>query len=140
MFEHAVAMVTGAASGIGPALAEKLSSRRAIVVLGDVQHEDPRGRCAPPCERYREPPWPDRSHAGIGVVGDICELALGHWRAAIDVNLYGVIHGVGAAYPGIVHQGAGHIVNIAFPAGLIPAPGLAPYPARRGAVVSLTHA
>src|SRR3954452_23790565 len=52
----------------------------------------------------------------------------------------GVVHGVAAAYPVMVRQGSGHIVNIASLAGLITSPGLAPYATTKGAVVSLTNA
>jgi len=50
----------------------------------------------------------------------------------------GVIHGVAAAYPLMLRQGYGHIVNIASLAGLVPAPGFGPYAATKAAVVSLT--
>jgi NAD(P)-dependent dehydrogenase (short-subunit alcohol dehydrogenase family) len=56
----------------------------------------------------------------------------------IDVNLRGVVHGVQAAYPVMVRQGDGHIVNTASLAGLLPAPGLAPYGATKWAVVGLS--
>jgi short-subunit dehydrogenase len=56
----------------------------------------------------------------------------------IDVNLRGVVHGVQAAYPVMVRQGDGHIVNTASLAGLLPAPGIAPYSATKWAVVGLS--
>ena len=70
--------------------------------------------------------------------GEIRELTLDHWRAAVEINLMGVIHGVAAAYPAMLRQGAGHIVNVASLAGLVPAPGFGPYAATKAAVVSLT--
>src|SRR5215471_19134906 len=80
------------------------------------------------------------NNAGIGVGGEIRDLSLEHWRAAIEVNLMGVIHGVAAAYPAMVRRGSGQIVNIASLAGLITSPGLAPYATTKGGVVSLTNA
>lgn len=80
------------------------------------------------------------NNAGIGVGGEIRELTLEHWNRAIDVNLRGVVHGVAAAYPVMLRQGAGHIVNIASVAGLIPTPSLAPYGTTKAAVVALTAA
>jgi short-subunit dehydrogenase len=56
----------------------------------------------------------------------------------IDVNLKGVVHGVHAAYPVMLRQGHGHIVNTASLAGLMPGPGLAPYVAVKHAVVGLS--
>ena len=80
------------------------------------------------------------NNAGIGVGGEIRDLTVEHWRAAININLLGVIHGVAAAYPIMVRQRAGHIVNIASLAGVITSPGLAPYAMTKGAVVALTRA
>jgi hypothetical protein len=80
------------------------------------------------------------NNAGIGVGGEFQDFSLEHWRTAVEVNLMGVIHGVAAAYPVMVRHGGGQIVNIASLAGLIPSPGLGPYAATKGAVVSLTHA
>jgi NADP-dependent 3-hydroxy acid dehydrogenase YdfG len=62
------------------------------------------------------------NNAGIGVGGEAGELALAHWERVIDVNLRGVVHGVHAAYPVMIAQRSGHIVNTASLAGLVPAP------------------
>ena len=48
-------------------------------------------------------------NVGIGIGGDVEELAVAHWDRVIDVNLRGVVHGVQAAYPMMVHQRDGHI-------------------------------
>ena len=75
------------------------------------------------------------NNAGIAVGGTVEEITLDHWDRVIDVNLRGVIHGVHAAYPVMLRQGNGHIVNTASLAGLVPGSGLAPYDggqARRG--------
>ncbi|MGY1985461.1 SDR family oxidoreductase [Blastococcus sp. SYSU DS0669] len=52
--------------------------------------------------------------------------------------LRGVVHGVHAAYPVMLRQGSGHIVNVASVAGLLPNPGFAPYAATKWAVVGLS--
>ena len=80
------------------------------------------------------------NNAGIAVGGLVDELTLDHWNRVIDVNLRGVVHGVHAAYPLMVGQGHGHIVNTASLAGLVPGPGLAPYGAAKHAVVGLSLA
>jgi len=56
----------------------------------------------------------------------------------LDVNVRGVVHGVHAAYPLMLRQRRGHIVNTASLAGLVPGPGLAPYVAAKHAVVGLS--
>jgi len=150
-FEKKVAIVTGGASGIGRALCEALAARGATVVASDIR---PAGEMiatdvtnaaevqALVDDSVRRHGRVDLmfNNAGIGVGGEIRDLTLEHWRAVIDVNLMGVVHGVAAAYPGMVRQGSGHIVNIASLAGLITSPGLAPYATTKGAVISLTNA
>jgi len=78
------------------------------------------------------------NNAGIAVGGRVEELTLDHWNRVIDVNLRGVVHGVHAAYPLMLRQGHGHIVNTASLAGLVPGPMLAPYAAAKHAVVGLS--
>jgi NAD(P)-dependent dehydrogenase (short-subunit alcohol dehydrogenase family) len=78
------------------------------------------------------------NNAGVGIMGDAAELTLAHWQRAIDVNLRGVVHGVVAAYPIMIRQGRGHIVNTASLAGLIPSPGLTPYGMTKHGVVGLS--
>ncbi|MFI6322082.1 SDR family NAD(P)-dependent oxidoreductase [Nonomuraea sp. NPDC050556] len=80
------------------------------------------------------------NNAGIAIGGTTDELTLDHWNRAIDVNLRGVVHGVHAAYPIMVEQGYGHIVNTASLAGLVPAPLMLPYTTTKHAVVGLSLA
>ncbi len=68
----------------------------------------------------------------------MADLTLAHWNRVIDVNLRGVVHGVAAAYPLMISQGRGHIVNTASLAGLIPGPVLTPYAMTKHAVVGLS--
>ncbi len=161
-----VAIVTGAASGIGTALAGALARRGATVVLADI---DEGGAKAAADALAAGPPGrvsgvaldvtdaeavaslvgrvaQDHGHldflfnnAGIAVAGPVRELTLAHWNRTIDVNLRGVIHGVVAAYPIMIRQGHGHIVNTASLAGLLPAPMLTPYGMTKHGVVSLSE-
>jgi NAD(P)-dependent dehydrogenase (short-subunit alcohol dehydrogenase family) len=81
------------------------------------------------------------NNAGIGIGGEPEELELGHWDTIIDTNLRGVIHGCHAAYPVMLQQGHGQILNVASAAGLIPSMGgMAPYAATKFGVVGLSHA
>jgi NAD(P)-dependent dehydrogenase (short-subunit alcohol dehydrogenase family) len=163
-FQNQSAIVTGGASGIGKALCEELAARGAVVVVADIRLAGAEsvaaaitalgGRASAAQVDVRQAAEVQAlvenvvqghgrldfifNNAGIGVGGEIRELTLEHWRTAVDINLMGVIHGVMAAYPVMLHQGAGHIVNIASLAGLVPAPGFGPYAATKAAVVSLT--
>jgi NADP-dependent 3-hydroxy acid dehydrogenase YdfG len=132
-----VAIVTGAASGIGRALATQLCRRGDTVVLADTDRsrllEVTRelaalsGRAVPVELDVRDAAAVDRvvadaftdygaldllfNNAGIAIGGNLEELQLPHWERIIDVNLRGVVHGVQAAYPRMVARGRGHIVN-----------------------------
>ena len=78
------------------------------------------------------------NNAGLGIGGPAEELSPAHWDRTVDVNLRGVLHGVQAAYPLMLGQGYGHIVNTASLAGLLPMPGSAPYATTKWAVVGLS--
>jgi NAD(P)-dependent dehydrogenase (short-subunit alcohol dehydrogenase family) len=80
------------------------------------------------------------NNAGIAVPGEIRDLTLDDWRRVIDVNLCGTIHGIHHAYPIMIRQGFGHIVNTASGFGLAPGPLNSPYVASKFAVVGLSHA
>ncbi len=165
-FQGKVAIVTGAASGIGEALSGALARRGATVVLADIDEAGAKGSAdalavGPPgrvsavaldvtdaeavaslVERTAQ----DHGHldflfnnAGIGIAGPVSELTLAHWNRAIDVNLRGVVHGVVAAYPVMIRQGHGHIVNTASLAGLLPSPMLTPYGMTKHGVVGLSE-
>ena len=165
-FANQVAIVTGGASGIGRALCEELARRGALAVAADVSADGASAAAAAiqaAGGRAEAAPLDVRdaaavqalvertlrahgrldymfNNAGIGVSGEVRDLTLDHWRTAIDINLMGVVHGVAAAYPVMIRQGAGHIVNIASLAGLIWSPTLAPYATTKSAVVGLSTA
>jgi len=80
------------------------------------------------------------NNAGIVWGGDTELLTLDQWNAIIDVNLRGVVHGVAAAYPQMLRQGHGHIVNTASMAGLTAAGQVTSYVATKHAVVGLSMA
>lgn len=80
------------------------------------------------------------NNAGVGATGEAQDLPSEVWDRLIDVNLRGVVHGVQAAYPHMIERRAGHIVNIACAAGLVPFPLTAAYSATKHAVVGLSVA
>jgi NAD(P)-dependent dehydrogenase (short-subunit alcohol dehydrogenase family) len=166
-FAGASAVVTGGASGIGKALATELVARGAAVLVADID-EDGAAAVAESLQRPGRGPGSATAtaldvtdaeavaravgrfsadhdgldflfnNAGIGIGGQVRELTMAHWQRAIDVNLLGVVHGVAAAYPTMIDQGRGHIVNTASLAGLVPSPLLVPYAATKHAVVGLS--
>lgn len=79
------------------------------------------------------------NNAGIGIAGEVYEIPAEAWQRIIDINIRGTLNGVAAAYPHMVKQGSGHIVNTASLAGLGPAPLLAPYSMTKHAIVGLSH-
>ena len=162
-FQDKVAFITGGGSGIGRALGYELASRGARVVLADynphsleqsVTAFEQQGLRAEAHqldvrdqERFESvvQQVSDRhgridllfNNAGIGVGGEARDYAYDDWKQVIDVNLYGVIHGIAAVYPRMVSRGSGHIINTASLAGLVPFPGEISYTSKY-AVVGLS--
>lgn len=165
VFSDKTAIVTGGASGIGRALGEELAHRGAKVILSDINEEllkettesiaraggqvksvtlDVRDLDAVKKlvdDTVAEYGWLDYifNNAGIGVLGEARDFSPEDWKNVIDINLYGVVNGVIAAYPVMVKQQAGHIVNTASLAGLIPTAGLISYAASKHGVVGLSY-
>jgi NAD(P)-dependent dehydrogenase (short-subunit alcohol dehydrogenase family) len=164
IFFGGVAIITGGASGIGRAFAEALAARGCEVVLADLQkelagevaatinasggrataaevdvvrHEDVVNVVQKTVERCGRLDYMF-NNAGIVIFGEASEYEMRHWDRSIDVNLRGVIHGVHAAYPVMLKQGFGHIINTASIAGLIPWPMEIGYSTTKHAVVGLT--
>lgn len=157
------ALVTGAASGIGRALAAALLSRGSAVVVADLDGAAAERACAElgphavPAQvdvRDRDAvrelvQRTDRdcggldllfNNAGTGVGGAFSTLTAEHWRAQLEVNLYGVLHGIEAAYPLMQARGAGQICSTSSLSGVIPAPTLGPYTTSKFAVVGMSLA
>lgn len=159
------AVVTGAGSGIGAALTRALVAHGASVWAADLDLDAATRVCSslagPGSARPVRLDVTSASavaslvaavaaehgsldlifnNAGISVGGETQELTLEHWDAVIDVNIRGVVHGVHAAYPVMVRQGSGHIVNTASMGGLMAAGLLTSYVMSKHAVVGLSLA
>ncbi|WP_205473270.1 SDR family oxidoreductase [Nocardioides sp. SYSU D00038] len=80
------------------------------------------------------------NNAGITWAGDTELLTLEQWDAIVDVNIRGVVHGVHAAYPHLVRQRRGHIVNTASMGGLVAGGLITSYCMTKHAVVGLSLA
>ncbi len=142
-------MVTGAASGIGAALVARLTAAGATVIGADLRGD---GACRQldvadaQAVQALVDEVVDRhgrmdllfNNAGVGLAGEVRDVSLEDWRRVIEVNLMGVVHGVHAAYPHMIRQGSGAIVNTASGAGLLPRPGMVPYATSKSAVVGLS--
>lgn len=158
---NVTAFVTGGGSGIGKALSLALSARGMTVCVSDVNLKAAQAvavECGPRATAIPLDVCDAESvklsiedfaasngrldyifnNAGIGIAGEANDIPLDAWRLIVDINLYGVLHGVLAAYPIMLKQGYGHIVNIASLAGLGPAPLFAPYALTKHAVVGLS--
>jgi NAD(P)-dependent dehydrogenase (short-subunit alcohol dehydrogenase family) len=158
-------VVTGAASGIGFAVSRALLETGAAVVLADRDTET-LGSAVEQLGAYADQLHPahvdvtDReqvdallrdaasrhgrldflfNNAGVGCTMMTRDATPEHWRRLIDVNLWGVIHGVHAALPIMRRQGGGHIVNTSSIAGLMPFPFQALYCATKYAVVGMSE-
>jgi NAD(P)-dependent dehydrogenase (short-subunit alcohol dehydrogenase family) len=144
-----VAIVTGAASGIGAALVHELRRRGAIAIGADLHaDEDVRpldvtdggafDRFA--AEVVSEHGQLDLlfNNAGIVVGGDFEHTDRDAWERIVDVNLWGVVHGTRVAYQHMRAQGSGHIVNTASSAGVMPVARSVAYTATKHAVVGLS--
>ncbi len=160
-YQDAVAFVTGGGSGIGKELSLALAKRGARVwvvdrnggaaeavakqcgpkaraVTLDVRDADAVRAAVEACEKEGGRLDYVFNNAGIGCGGEVQDLTVAHFDRVLDVNVRGVVHGVMAAYPIMVRQGSGHIVNTASMAGLGPAPFLTPYAMTKHAVVGLS--
>jgi NAD(P)-dependent dehydrogenase (short-subunit alcohol dehydrogenase family) len=144
----AVALVTGGAGGIGGAIAERLRADGATVVTTDlpgrgadldVDVTDGDAVAAAVATASGRHGRLDLvvATAGMGAAGVVEELDEAAWRTTLDVNLWGTVTTVRAAYPTFVAQGRGHIVLVASLSGLVPTPLLVPYATAKAGVVGL---
>lgn len=159
------AYVTGAASGIGRALALELGKRGSRVLLCDIQTtgaeetahlvEAAGGRAVVRrCDVGKledvqsAADFGERelgafdfcaNNAGIVVAGEIGEIPIETWRRIVDINLWGVIHGVHVFTPRFKAAGRGKFLNVSSIAGFLATPETAPYNATKSAVLSLSE-
>ncbi len=162
-----VAVITGAASGIGRGMAESFAAAGMKVVLADVEEdalvkttEALRGTGADVhcvvtdvSKAEQVQALADESLKRFGAVHVVCnnagigvgatstwEATLDDWKWILDVNLMGVVHGVRTFLPIMLEQGSeSHIVNTASLAGLTTGPGSALYAVTKFGVVALSE-
>jgi 2-keto-3-deoxy-L-fuconate dehydrogenase len=150
------ALVTGAGSGIGEAVARKLHGEGAEVVLADVRAEQVEAIAGQLEERVSAVELDVREEdavrdvtrevdvlanvAGIGSTTTAPETSLAVWEDVLAVNARGTFLCCKHAIPGMVERGGGSIVNMASVGGLIGFRNRAAYCASKGAVIALTRA
>ncbi|MFI7530493.1 SDR family oxidoreductase [Nocardia salmonicida] len=161
--EGATIAITGAARGIGLATAKAFVEHGAYVALGDLDEAlavqaaaeigghaighaldvtDKASYAAflDATARWRGPLDVLVNNAGVMPNGPFLDQSDRIDQLTMDVNVYGVIHGMRLALPAMVARGYGHVVNVASLAGKFPLAGLAVYNASKYAVVGLTAA
>jgi NAD(P)-dependent dehydrogenase (short-subunit alcohol dehydrogenase family) len=158
-----VAAVTGAASGLGRAMALAFADEGMHVALADVADTsevfaqvEARGvsalslkvdvsrgedveAFAALVEKDLGPTALVCNNAGVSTPGAAWEFSVDDWRWVLGVNLWGVIHGVRSFVPRMRRRNAGHVVNTASVAGLISPTGMAAYSVSKHAVVALSE-
>lgn len=160
-----VAVVTGAASGIGLATATRFAREGMKVVLADIEEKP----LADAVQALRQAgheaigvptdvsSWDAvqalaqaaldafgavhvvHNNAGVVVSGPVAELSLADWEWVLGVDLWSVIYGIKAFVPLLKQSGEGHVVNTASTAGLQSSPTIAPYNVAKFGVVAITE-
>ncbi|HAM02424.1 MAG TPA: acetoin dehydrogenase [Acidimicrobiaceae bacterium] len=165
-FEGKVAAVTGAASGIGRALAVELAGRGAHLSLADVDElglAETVGLCdgfgvkvtssrVDVGDRLAVEAWADRTveehgranlavnNAGVALVAGVEAMSVEDLEWLMAVDFWGVVYGTKAFLPHLRAAGEGHIVNISSVFGLLSVPSQSAYNAAKFAVRGFTDA
>ena len=160
-----VAVVTGAASGIGLAMCKAFSAKGMKLVMADIEQDaldsasadlassgasvlplicdvaiaDAVDELAAKSFEHFKTVHVVCNNAGVATGGASWQQPLSQWEWVVGVNLWGVINGIRAFVPRLVEQNEGHVVNTASVAGLIPLPMSGPYTATKHAVVGITE-
>lgn len=159
------AVVTGGASGIGFAMADRFAREGMNLAIVDIEAEPLEiaaeklraqgAQVSSHCVDVSNADQMDElgaavlekfgnlhilcNNAGVAQGGPMWELTTEDWEFAMRPNLWGVIHGVRVFAKHLVAQDEGHIVNTASMAGLVNVPGLGPYNVTKSAVVALSE-
>jgi NAD(P)-dependent dehydrogenase (short-subunit alcohol dehydrogenase family) len=166
IFRERVAVVTGAASGIGLGIAEAFAAEGMKVMLTDVDesrlvHEEQRltasgATVASSVVDVGDPAHMDElaarvldrfgavhvvcNNAGIIRPGRTWELPVADWEAVLRVNLLGVVHGIRSFVPLLIaSEEEGHVVNVASMAAVVPVAGIGPYNASKHGVLAVSE-
>jgi NAD(P)-dependent dehydrogenase (short-subunit alcohol dehydrogenase family) len=162
-FRDALALVTGAGSGIGRATAERLANEGARVVLCDVNEaglDEVRAALGARCVHAARVDVSDReamrafaddvhakvgaldvlvNNAGVGLSGGMLDTPLDDWEWVLRINVMGVVHGCHFFAPRMVERGRGAVVNVSSVLGYFPAARVPAYVASKHAVLGMTE-
>ncbi|HYQ05268.1 MAG TPA: SDR family NAD(P)-dependent oxidoreductase [Polyangiaceae bacterium] len=164
-FDGRRVVVTGAASGIGRAIALEFARARAELFVCDVSSErlpqlsaelqaagaaqvlvatvdvGSRADMASFCETVCRVGVPDVlvNNAGVGLAGGLLATSLDDWQWILNVNLWGVIHGCHFFGPKMAAQGRGQIINMASAAGYYNSEAMTAYGTTKFAVIGLSE-
>jgi len=163
--EGKVAVITGAASGIGLGMAKRFAPAGMNIALVDIEAE-PLERAGKELEAAGTRVMTSRvdvskadqmdglaksvldhfggvhlvcNNAGVGSGGPMWALAPADWEFVMGPNLWGVIHGIRTFTQTLIDQNEGHIVNTASMAGLLNVPGMGPYNMTKAGVVAISE-
>jgi NAD(P)-dependent dehydrogenase (short-subunit alcohol dehydrogenase family) len=163
--ERPRAVITGAAGGLGRALALEIGSRGGRVLVADIDDEGARETVnlvsatggeafAARCDVSRSAEVEALAaladermggadliinNAGVAVSGKVGDIPLADWEWIMGINLWGVIYGCHTFIPRFRKQGSGHILNVASVAGLMANPEMGPYNVTKSGVVALSE-
>ena len=161
-----VAVITGGASGIGLAMAERFGREGVKLVIADIQ-EDATERAVAGLKakgfeaigvrtdvaKYSDVETLAQAtldafgkvhivvnNAGVSITGPTWKMSLDDWRWVLDVNFWGVVHGVKAFTPILIEQGEpGHVVNTASLASFVGIGEHSPYCSSKAACLSISQ-
>lgn len=158
-------VITGAASGLGRAVALRFARegwsvciadihlQRAAEVANEVQQAGgealvfecniAKAEDFEALAQYVDAQWGGVdilvNNAGISSAGTLQESSYEEWQLLLDINLMGVVRGCKTFTPLLARQGQGHIVNVASFAGIASAPGMVTYNVAKAGVISLSE-
>jgi NAD(P)-dependent dehydrogenase (short-subunit alcohol dehydrogenase family) len=161
------AVITGAASGIGYGLACEALARGMHVVMSDIDEDDLQRALREATDRFGDhaaavvadvtaaadvarlkeeaeecfgPTFLLVNNAGVTVGPKRAwEVPIEDWRWLLDVNLWGVIHGLSVFVPNMVARDSGYVINTASMAGLLAPDSMAPYVATKHAIIGISE-
>ncbi|MDH5671248.1 MAG: SDR family NAD(P)-dependent oxidoreductase [Myxococcales bacterium] len=165
-FKGTVAVVTGGASGIGLAMAQRFALEGVRLVLADIEQEaldaavkglqaeghEAIGVVTDVSDLASVQALKERTleaygkvnilcnNAGVQVAGPSWQISIGQWQWILGVNLWGAIHGIHVFVPQMLEQGdACHIVNTSSMSGLVSVPMMSAYQVTKHGVVTLSE-
>jgi len=159
------AVITGAASGIGRALALELAKEGCTMLLADINEQ----RLAQTCETVLQAGGKAEmflcdvsrlddvmrmadhcfdewgrvdiliNNAGVASIGFMGDIPIKDWEWIVSINFWGVVYGCHAFVPRMKKQGSGYIVNVASAAGILSSAEMSPYNATKAAVIAISE-